>query len=286
MQISINISSGPQFSARRIKDWVFSLLCFMAALAGIGVLTLILYCLFDLGLPGISLALFTESTPPPSVEGGGLANAIVGTLIITGIAMAIAGPVGILIATMLVEFPGKGKLASLVRFFNDVLLSAPSILVGLFTYAFMVRTLGHFSGLAGSVALAFIAIPMVVRTAEGVLALLPVQVREAAVALGIPRWKVTVLIIWRAAGGGIVTALLLATARITGETAPLLFTALSNNFFTGNPMQPMANLPVVMFNYALSPYQNWQDLAWAGAILITVSILGLSVLARVFFKTR
>jgi phosphate transport system permease protein len=150
----------------------------------------------------------------------------------------------------------------------------------------MVRTLGHFSGLAGSVALAFIAIPMVVRTAEGVLALLPVQVREAAVALGIPRWKVTVLIIWRAAGGGIVTALLLATARITGETAPLLFTALSNNFFTGNPMQPMANLPVVMFNYALSPYQNWQDLAWAGAILITVSILGLSVLARVFFKTR
>lgn len=272
--------------ARRISDYLFLAFCLLTVAIGIGFLAAVLISLFLKGLPAfINYPVFTESTPAPS-DVGGLLNAIVGSLIITGIGMAIAFPIAILIATYMVEFKGRGHLAHAVRFFNDVLLSAPSILLGLFTYAFMVRTLGHFSALAGSVALALIAIPMMVRTTEGVFQLLPNQVREAAVALGAPRWKVTILIIWRAAIGGIITSILLATARIAGETAPLLFTALSNNFFSADLMQPMANLPVVIFNFALSPYQNWQDLAWAASVLITASILALSIIARLIFRGR
>ena len=283
MSTPLQHSSG--FSGRKIADKIFSVFCGLSVLIGIGVLALVMWSLIVKGGGAFNLELFTQSTPPANQQGG-LLNAIVGTLIITGISMAIATPIGILIATWMVEFKGKGKLADWVRFMNDVLLSAPSIVIGLFVYALMVHTMGHFSALAGSVALAVIAIPMIVRTTEGVLALLPPQVREAAVALGVPRWKVTILIIWRAAAGGIITAVLLATARVTGETAPLLFTALSNTFFSLDITEPMANLPVVIFNFAMSPYQNWQDLAWAGALLITVSILALSIVARLFVRTK
>ena len=273
-------------SIRRISDIAFHIFCYLCLAIGVGFLAYILITLAMRGLPAFfNYAVFTQNTPPPG-SGGGLKNAIVGTLIITGLGMAIAAPIGIMIATYMVEFKGRGRLANAVRFFNDVLLSTPSILLGLFAYTLVVTTMGHFSAIAGSVALAFIAIPMVVRTTEGVLQLIPPQVREAAVALGLPRWQVTVQIIWRAAAGGIITAILLATARITGETAPLLFTALSSNFFSWDIAQPMANLPVVMFNYAMSPYKNWQDLAWAAAFLITVSILGMSIVARMIVRER
>lgn len=268
-------------SARRIFDWLFHGFCYFCLAVGVGFLAYILISLVIRGLPAFfSYPVFTESTPPPATSGG-LLNAIVGTILITAMGMLIAVPVGIMIATYMTEFKGNGRLANAVRFFNDVLLSTPSILLGLFAFTLVVANMGHFSALAGGIALSFIAIPMVVRTTEGVLLLIPDQVREAAIALGIPRWKVTTMIIWRAASSGIITAVLLATARITGETAPLLFTALSSNFFSWNIFQPMANLPVVMFNYALSPYQNWQDLAWAAALLITVSILTMSIAARV-----
>jgi len=274
-------------AARRLCDRAFVVFCLLALVFGIGFLLATLYSLVVRGLPGMSLALVTENTPPPGVEsGGGLLNAIVGSLIITALAMAIATPIGVLIATYLVEFKGRGRLANFVRFMNDVLLSGPSIIVGLFVYALLVRPMGGFSGLAGAVALAVIAVPMIVRPAEGVLALIPQQVREAAVALGVPRWKVTVLILWRAATGGLITAVLLATARVAGETAPLLFTALNNQFFSADIFAPMANLPVVMFNFALSPYENWQNLAWSGAVLITLSILVLSIVARLVFREQ
>ncbi len=270
---------------RRIADWVFTAICLICVVVGLGFLAMVLWSLIKLGLPHINVALFTQNTPPAG-ETGGLLNAIVGTLIITSLSMLMAAPIGILIATYMVEFKGKGRLANVVRFINDVLLSAPSIILGLFVYALIVQAMGHFSALAGSVSLAIIAIPMIVRTTEGVLALQPAQMREAAVALGVPRWQVTVRILWRASVGGIITAVLLATARVTGETAPLLFTALSNSFFSLDVTHPMANLPVVIFNFAMSPYETWQNLAWAGALLITVSILAMSIIARLIFKSK
>jgi len=272
--------------ARKLSDALFTLLCLFAVVIGLGFLAAIVFSLIQKGLPAFwTYPIFTESVPPPN-ETGGLLNAIIGSLIITLLGMAIAVPFGILIATYMTEFGEGGRLAGAIRFFNDVLLSAPSILLGLFVYAFLVGPLGGYSALAGSVALALIAIPMIVRTTDGVLQLLPREVREAAVALGIPRWKVTVLVVWRAAIGGIITAVLLSTARIAGETAPLLFTAFSNNFLTFDVTEPMGNLPVVMFNFALSPYQNWQDLAWAASLLITATILTMSVVARLVVGRR
>ncbi|MEO1200505.1 MAG: phosphate ABC transporter permease PstA [Pseudomonadota bacterium] len=271
---------------RRISDLIFSLLCLLAVIIGLGFLFAIIYALVERGLPAFwTYPVFTESVPPPN-EPGGLLNAIVGSLIITGLGMAMAIPFGVLIATYMTEFGAESRLSSAIRFFNDVLLSAPSILLGLFVYAFLVGPLGGYSALSGAVALALIAIPMIVRTTDGVLQLLPREIREAAVALGVPRWKVTVLIVWRAALGGIITAILLATARIAGETAPLLFTAFSNNFLSFDLTEPMGNLPVVMFNFALSPYQNWQDLAWAASLLITVTILAMSIIARLIVGRR
>ncbi len=271
---------------RTAINTAFSLFCLVSVMIGVGFLLLILYSLFARGLPAFfTYPVFTESVPAPAASGG-LLNALVGSLIITGIGMLIAIPIALLIATYMSEFGRDSRLTHMVRFFNDVLLSAPSILLGLFVYALMVRTLGHFSAIAGSVALAFIAVPMIVRTTEGVFQLLPQEMREAALALGIPRWKMVVLIVWRAALAGIITAVLLATARITGETAPLLFTALSNNFFSLNIFEPMSTLPVVMFNFALSPYQNWQDLAWAAALIITVTILVMSIVARAVVGRR
>ena len=270
---------------KRWRNKLFTLLCYASALFGLFILACILWSLLDEGFGAVNLQVFTQSTPPPG-QAGGLLNAIYGSFVMTGIAMLIAAPLGILIATFMVEFNGRRRMASVVRFVNDIMLSAPSIVIGLFVYALMVSTLGHFSALAGAVALAVIALPMVVRTTEDVLYLISPQLREAAVALGLSRWRVTILIVYRAAISGIITAVLLAMARIAGETAPLLFTALNNQFFSADMMKPMANLPVVIFQYAMSPYEGWRHLAWVGALLITLTILILNLIARAIAKRK
>lgn len=270
---------------RRIKNHVFTGFCYAASIVSIVLLTCILFDLVLRGIHHFNLSLFTETTPPPGADGG-LQDAILGSLIMTGIGMLIAIPVGILIATFLAEFGRKSKLASGIRFVNDLLLSAPSIIIGLFIYALMVETTGHFSGLAGAVSLAIIAIPMITRTTEDVLYLVSPMLKEAAVALAIPRWRVTLLIVYRSALSGIITAVLLALARVMGETAPLLFTALSNEFANTNPLQPMSSLPVIIYRYAMSPYKSWQDIAWSGALLITVAILAINLIARAFTRKR
>jgi phosphate transport system permease protein len=270
---------------KRWRNKLFTLLCYASALFGLFILVCILWSLLDEGFGAVNLQVFTQSTPPPG-QAGGLLNAIYGSFVMTGIAMLIAAPLGILIATFMVEFNGRRRMASVVRFVNDIMLSAPSIVIGLFVYALMVSTLGHFSALAGAVALAVIALPMVVRTTEDVLYLISPQLREAAVALGVSRWRVTILIVYRAAISGIITAVLLAMARIAGETAPLLFTALNNQFFSADMMKPMANLPVVIFQYAMSPYEGWRHLAWVGALLITLTILILNLIARAIAKRK
>lgn len=272
-------------SVRRFKETCFTVFCHVTSAISLFVLIAILVSLLIRGSSGISWNFFALPTPAPGLQGG-LSNAIVGSLFITGIGMVIAAPIGILIATYLVEFGSKRRLSVVVRFVNDVLLSGPSIIAGLFLYALLVKPLGHFSGLAGALALATIAIPMVVRTTEDVLYLVSPMLKEAAVALGIPRWRVTVLIIYRAARTGIITAVLLAMARIAGETAPLLFTALNNQFPSSNLLRPMANLPVVIFQYAMSPYDDWQKLAWAGALLVTVAILIINLIARALMKDK
>ena len=268
---------------KRWRNRFFTGMCYASALFGLLILACILWSLLDKGFGAVNLQVFTESTPPPG-QAGGLLNAMYGSFVMTGIAMLIAAPLGILIATFMVEFNGRRRMASVVRFVNDVMLSAPSIVIGLFVYALMVSTLGHFSALAGAVALAVIALPMVVRTTEDVLYLISPQLREAAVALGVSRWRVTILIVYRAAISGIITAVLLAMARVAGETAPLLFTALNNQFFSADMMKPMANLPVVIFQYAMSPYESWRHLAWVGALLITLTILILNLIARAIAK--
>lgn len=245
----------------------------------------ILWSLLYRGVGGLNLQLFMQATPAPNAPGG-LSNAILGSIIMTGLGILIAAPMGVLIATFLVEFGSKTRFSSIVRFVNDVLLSGPSIIAGLFIYALMVKTLGHFSGLAGAISLAIIALPMVVRTTEDILYLVSPMLKESAVALGIPRWRVTISIIYRSAISGIITAILLATARVAGETAPLLFTALNNQFSSLNLMQPLANLPVVIFQYAMSPYTSWQNLAWAGALLITIVILIINLVARAFMRNK
>jgi phosphate transport system permease protein len=251
------------------------------AAAGLGLtwLVLILLVLVVKGVGGLSLEVFTEMTPPPG-SAGGLLNAIVGSLLLTILAVLFGTPLGILAGTYMAEYGRYSKLTLVVRFINDILLSAPSIVVGLFVYEIMVAQMGHFSAWAGAVALAILVIPVVVRTTEDMLLLVPTTLREASAALGVPQWLVIRHVAYRAARAGMITGVLLAVARITGETAPLLFTALNNQFFSWNLNAPMASLPVVIFQFALSPYEDWQQLAWTGALLITVAVLGLSILAR------
>ena len=257
-----------------------------AMVLGLFVLLWILFILFKNGFAGLSLAIFTESTPAPGTPGGGLANAIVGSLMMVGVSVLISTPIGILAGVYLAEFGDDNKLASVTRFVVDIMLSEPSIVLGLFVYAVLVAQVKHFSGWAGSFALALIAIPVVLKTTENMLRLVPGSLREAAFALGAPHWKVTNYVTLRAARSGVMTGLLLALARISGETAPLLFTALNNQFFSTNMNAPMANLPVVIFQFAMSPYDNWVSLAWAGALLITLSVLVLNIIARVWFRER
>ncbi|WP_407524138.1 phosphate ABC transporter permease PstA [Methylobacterium oryzisoli] len=272
-------------ASRRNADRALKLLCALSTLLGAVVLGSILIMLIVEGLRGFSLALFTEPTPGPGSEGGGIANAILGSLVMTALGIAVATPVGVMAGTYLAEYGKTSKLADLIRFLNDILLSAPSILIGLFVYTVMVRTMGGYSGWAGGVALAIIATPVIVRTTEDMLRLVPGPLREAGAALGAPPSLVIRHVTWRAAQAGIVTGILLALARIAGETAPLLFTALNNNsWFSPNLMGGVANLPVMIYQFALSPYENWRQLAWAGALLITVTILALSITARVFLR--
>lgn len=242
----------------------------------------ILFVLAEKGFRYINLSLFTQSTPGAGIQGGGLANALVGSLIITGLGILVGAPVGVLAATYLAEFGARRRLTLIVRFINDVLLSAPSIVIGVFVYGVVVVPMGHFSGWAGAAGLAIIALPVVVRTTDNMLQLVPDQLREAAIALGAPRWRVTIAIVYRASLSGIVTGVLLAIARIIGEAAPLLFTSLGNQFFTANPNRPIAALPQVLFNFAMGPYANWHRLAWAGALISTLFVLALMVLARLF----
>ena len=246
----------------------------------------ILYTTLHLGIGGLSLALFTESTPPPDTAGGGLANAIVGSLMLVGLSTLVGTPIGILAGVYLAEYGQKNVLAGTIRFINDILLSAPSIVVGLFVYALVVAKSGRFSGWAGVIALALLQIPIVIRTTENMLKLVPNALREAAFALGTPKWRMVMSITLRASLGGILTGVLLAVARIAGETAPLLFTALSNQFFSVDMNQPIANLPVTIFKFAMSPFAQWQSLAWAGVFLITLGVLGLNILARSIFSKK
>ncbi len=239
-----------------------------------------------LGVGGLALSLFTEMTPPPQAETGGLANAIFGSLLMVSLATAIGTPVGVLAGVYLAEYGQKTWLGSVTRFINDILLSAPSIVIGLFIYAVVVAQMKSFSGLAGVMALALIVIPVVIRTTENMLSLIPNSLREAAYALGTPKWKVIMTVTLKSARAGVMTGVLLAIARIAGETAPLLFTALSNQFWTTDLNQPMASLPVTIFKFALSPYENWQKLAWAGVFLITIGVLVLNILARVLFRNK
>jgi phosphate transport system permease protein len=272
------------FRRRVVNLWNMSASVLVTAL-GIFVLAWILWTLLRMGFEGVSIKMFTETTPPPG-SSGGLLNAIFGSLVLTTLGILIGAPVGVLAATCLAEYGNNGKIAAATRFINDILLSAPSILIGLFVYVIAVVPSRHFSGWAGALALAIIAIPVIVRTTEDMLRLVPSDLREAATALGAPRWKVVVLVCYRAARAGILTGVLLAFARIAGETAPLLFTALNNQFWSVNLNAPMANLPVVIFQFAVSPYDDWQKLAWAGALLVTVSILGLNIFVRLMLGKR
>jgi len=268
-----------RLAVRKLVSNLALALAGVATLIGLICLGAILWTLISHGLGGLSHATFSEMTPPPG-NAGGLLNAIYGSLVMTGIGLAFGAPIGILAGTYLAEY-GRGKaLSAVVRFVNDVLLSAPSIIVGLFVYEIMVVRMGHFSAIAGAVALAVIAIPVTVRTTEDMLNLIPQGMKDASTALGVHHWRTVTSVIYPAARSGIVTGLLLAVARISGETAPLLFTALNNQFWSTDLNAPMANLPVVIFQFALSPYQDWQQLAWTGALLITITILLLSIAAR------
>ncbi len=255
----------------------------LATMFGLFWLVWILWTTLSYGASAFNWTLFTQGTPAPGSEGG-LANAIVGSLIMVVLATLIGTPTGIMAGTYLAEFGKKGALPAVIRFINDILLSAPSIIIGLFIYELVVAEVGHFSGLAGALALAIIVLPVVIRTTEEMLRLVPNTLREAALALGAPRWKVITLVAYRAAMSGILTGVLLAVARVAGETAPLLFTALNNQFWSTNLDQPMANLPVTIFQFAMSPYAQWHALAWAGSLLITLGVLGLSIAARALLR--
>ena len=259
----------------------------MSAMAiGLAVLLWILFVLFSNGLAAIDWNMFTQDTPAPGSEGGGLRNAIIGSLMMVGLSVLVSTPIGILAGIYLTEYGDQSKTAEVTRFVTDIMLSAPSIVLGLFVYSIAVATVGKFSGYAGSLALSLIAVPVVMRTTENMLRLVPGSLREAAFALGAPRWKVSTQVTLRAAKSGVVTGLLLAVARISGETAPLLFTALNNQFYSTNMGAPMANLPVVIYQFAMSPYENWIRLAWGGALLVTMAVLVFNILARVFFRDK
>jgi phosphate transport system permease protein len=250
---------------------------------GLVFLLWILFTLFQAGLNALSPTLFTQMTPPPGSKGG-LLNAIAGSIVMAGLGTLFGTPIGIFAGIYLAEYGSRGWLAPATRFINDILLSAPSIIIGLFIYEIYVFQVGHFSALAGSFALALIVIPVVVRTTENMLRLVPDRLREAAVALGTPQWKMILMVTLRSVRAGVITGVLLAVARISGETAPLLFTALNNQFWTSDVNAPMSNLPVVIFQFAMSPYKDWQELAWAGALLITLAVLTLNIVARVLFR--
>jgi len=275
---------SPSLYRRRLFVNRFNLVMSLATMAvGMTFLLWILFVLFANGFAALSPRLFAESTPPPG-SAGGLSNAIFGSVVIVFVATFVATPVGILAGIYLAEFGRNGWLARSTRFINDILLSAPSIVIGLFVYTVYVTEVEHFSGWAGSAALALIAIPVVVRTTENMLRLVPNSLREAAIALGAPMWKVILMVTLKAVRGGVITGVLLAVARISGETAPLLFTALNNQFWSANMNAPMANLPVVIFQFAMSPFDDWKTLAWAGALLITLTVLVLNILARTVFR--
>jgi phosphate transport system permease protein len=269
---------------KQFNAWMMGL-CLGAASLGIGMLAIILATLFAEGFGGLSLKVFTETTPPPGSDGG-LLNAIVGSLMMTALGVLIGTPIGILAGTYMAEYGRHSRLTTVVRFINDILLSAPSIVMGLFVYTIMVAPLGHFSGFAGAVALAILVIPIVVRTTEDMLLLVPNPLREAATALGMPRSLVIRKVAYKAARAGIITGILLAVARVSGETAPLLFTALNNQFWSTNLNAPIASLPAVIFQFAMSPYEDWQRLAWVGALIITFAVLALSIGARWLGSSR
>jgi phosphate transport system permease protein len=273
------------YTRRRIVNAINLTFSILAMAFGLFWLFWILFTLFEKGLGGISIATFTQMTPAPGSTGG-LLNAIAGSLVMVILATLIGTPVGIMAGTYLAEYGQRGWLAPVTRFINDILLSAPSIVIGLFVYTVYVAKMGHFSGWAGALALSLIVIPVVVRTTEDMLRLIPDSLREAAAALGAPQWKIVTLVTWRASKVGIMTGVLLAIARISGETAPLLFTSLNNQFWNADMNQPMANLPVVIFQFAMSPYENWQELAWTGALLITLGVLGLNIAARFFLRKQ
>ncbi len=276
-------SAQKVYRARRRLNAINMTMSALGMCFGLFWLAWILITLLGYGFDALSWSLLTQPTPPPG-SNGGLSNAIVGSLMMAGMATLIGTPVGVLAGTYLAEYGRRGWLAPATRFINDILLSAPSIVLGLFVYTVYVARVGHFSGLAGALALSLIVVPVVVRTTDDMLKLVPDSLREAAIALGAPKWKMIALVSYRAARTGIATGVLLAVARISGETAPLLFTALNNQFMTHDMNAPMANLPVVIFQFAMSPYDDWHRIAWGGAILITLSVLGINILARVLFR--
>ena len=268
------------YGMRAAKNLLAQTLAVFAALFGIFWLIWIIWTTLRMGVSSLNLALFTQMTPPPGSEGGGMLNAFFGSALMSLLGILLGAPIGVLAGTYLAEYSSKSWLGETVRFVNDILLSAPSIVLGLFVYTLVVAQMGHFSALAGGIALAFIVLPVVVRTTDEMLRLVPVQMREAALSLGVPQWKVTMQVLYRSALPGIVTGILLALARISGETAPLLFSALNNQYWTTDIMSPMANVPVVIFQYAMSPYENWHSLAWAGAFILTLFVLLISLIAR------
>ena len=274
------------FSKRKRANTIGLTLSMIAMLIGMIFLFWILSVLLFKGFSTLSLDLFIQNTPAPGSEGGGLANPIIGSLMIVGFATLVSTPIGILAGIYLSEYGKQSVIAEITRFVTDIMLSAPSIVIGLFVYAIMVAQMGHFSGWAGTCALSLIAVPVVLRTTENMLRLVPLTLREAAYALGAPCWKVALTVTLKAAKSGVITGILLALARISGETAPLLFTALNNQFFSSNMNSPMANLPVVIFQFAMSPYDNWVNLAWAAALIITFAVLGFNILARVVFSEK
>ena len=285
MSQNLEISNNAIYSRRLLKHRVGISLSVFAMAIGIFFLLWILSVLVINGMGAIDLAIFTHTTPAPGSEGGGLLNPIVGSLLMVGVATLISTPIGIFAGVYLAEYGEESRFAQITRFITDVMLSAPSIILGLFVYGIYVANVRHFSGWAGSIAIALIAIPVVVRTTDNMLGLVPSSLREAAFALGAPRWKVATMVRLRAVKAGVLTGVLLAVARISGETAPLLFTALNNQFFSSDMNAPMANLPVVIYQFAMSPYDNWRELAWGGALIITFSVLGLNILSRTLVKT-
>ncbi|NCS66473.1 MAG: phosphate ABC transporter, permease protein PstA [Hydrogenophilales bacterium CG03_land_8_20_14_0_80_62_28] len=274
------------YSRRLLTNRIGIALSMIAMVFGLAALLWILWTLFYNGFSALSWDFFTQDTPAPGTEGGGLRNAIVGSLMIVVVTTLVSTPIGILAGIYLAEYGATSRFAAVTRFVTDIMLSAPSIVVGLFVYALMVATLGGFSGWAGSVALSLIAIPVVVRTTENMLLLVPISLREAAFAVGAPRWQVSLKVTLRAVKAGVLTGVLLAIARVTGETAPLLFTALNNQFYSTDMSQPMGNLPVVIFQFAMSPYDNWVSLAWGGALLIALLVLAINIGARVIFHQK